>query len=159
MRLLRIVGKSASSHTTAAATTALSDNPDGAGAVTVIAAGVDRNNDTVNGTRVSVCYQQSHLLLLQSSSLINEAICVHNATVFMIVCHCIHFIPSFVYKKNQFDYPVYRNTHNYTSGWGLLWIDAKKEEEAMNQINYVILAPGHAQDSSVLVSPACFAAA
>ena len=100
MRLLRIVGKSASSHTTAVAV-ALPDDPDGAGAVTVVAAGADRNNGTVNGTRVSICYQQSHLLLLQSSSLINEAICVHNATVFMIVCHCIHFIPSFVYKKKS----------------------------------------------------------
>jgi hypothetical protein len=34
-----------------------------------------------------------------------------------------------------------------------------KNKEAMNQINYVILAPGHAQDSSVLVGPAYFATA
>ena len=60
MRLLRIVGKSASSHTKAEAGAAapLPDDTDGAGAVvTVVAAGADRNNGTVNGTRVSVCYQ------------------------------------------------------------------------------------------------------
>ncbi|XP_066344994.1 uncharacterized protein At3g27210-like [Miscanthus floridulus] len=56
MRLLRIVGKSASSHTMAAAA-ALPDDLDGAGAVTVVAVGVDRNNGMVNGSKDELFFE------------------------------------------------------------------------------------------------------
>ncbi|XP_066349002.1 uncharacterized protein At3g27210-like [Miscanthus floridulus] len=60
MRLLRIVGKSASSHTKAEAGAAAPspDDTDGAGAVvTVVAAGADRNNGTVNGSKDELFFE------------------------------------------------------------------------------------------------------
>jgi hypothetical protein len=105
MRLLRIVGKSASSHTKAAAAADplpdAKDDPDGAGAVTVVAAGADRNNGSVNGTRLSViisnricfCYNLRHWLMEGYSSTMPQFLCL-SVTVY------ISFPLLFIYKKS-----------------------------------------------------------
>lgn len=107
MRLLRIVGKSASSHTKAPAAPLPDgkDDPDGAGEVTLVAAGADHNNGTVNGTRLSVVisnhicfsYNLLHCLMEGYASTMPQLSCL-SVTVYI-------FFPLLSKKKKSISLP------------------------------------------------------